>query len=308
MRKPISFFLLAALWAHGVPPVASAQEAPADVAAEEDVIGRMTVPVTVNGQGPFTFIVDTGANRSALSRGLVDRLSLPIVGTGEVHAFTGVFSAPLANVETLRSGAVDIRAAALPVIEGPMLAGADGMLGVEAMEDRRLVMDFRNSRVRVERAHAELRGAMWFTVRARQNFGNLILTEGRIGRVPVNMILDTGANFSFANTALRDALRRSPARPEPVTGSRLSSADSRTIVLDEAIFVPRIQFDETDIRNVRAYVGDLYIFSLWGLSDEPTIVIGMDMLSQLEAIAVDYRRSTVHFRSRATPPRFSLVH
>jgi hypothetical protein len=122
------------------------------------------------------------------------------------------------------------------------------------------------------------------------------------------MIVDTGANFSFANTALRDALRKSRARVQPITGSRLLSAGARSVVLDEAVYIPVIKFEGTDVRNVRAYVGDLYIFSLWGLMQTPTIVIGMDLLSQLEAVAIDYRRSVIHLRSRPTPPRLSVLH
>jgi predicted aspartyl protease len=308
MRKVLAFACLIALSVCALPSALWAQESPADIIAEEDIIGRMTVPVMVNGRGPFRFIVDTGANRSALARGVVDQLHLPSAGFGEVHAFTGVFTAPLARVETLRSGAVDIRSGSLPVIDSAMLAGADGLLGMEAMEDHRLIMDFRNRRVTVERANVALRGRSWQDVPAQRSFGNLIQTEGRIGRVRVNMIIDTGANFSFANTALRDSLRSSRARAQAITGSRLLSAGSRTVVLDEAVFIPVIKLERTDVRNVRAYVGDLYIFSLWGLMETPTIVIGMDLLSQLEAVAVDYRRSMIHLRSRPTPPRLSVLH
>jgi predicted aspartyl protease len=308
MRTVLAFACLIALSVCALPSAVWAQESPGEIIAEEDIIGRMTVPVMVNGRGPFRFIVDTGANRSALSRGLADQLRLPSAGTGEVHAFTGAFNAPLARVETLRSGAVDIRSGALPVIESAMLAGADGLLGMEAMEDHRLIMDFRNRRVTVERANVLLRGPNWHNVPAQRSFGNLIQTEGRIGRLRVNMIVDTGANFSFANTALRDALRKSRARVQPITGSRLLSAGARSVVLDEAVYIPVIKFEGTDVRNVRAYVGDLYIFSLWGLMQTPTIVIGMDLLSQLEAVAIDYRRSVIHLRSRPTPPRLSVLH
>jgi predicted aspartyl protease len=37
---------------------------------------RMTVEVFINGQGPFNFVVDTGADRSALSTTLAARLGL----------------------------------------------------------------------------------------------------------------------------------------------------------------------------------------------------------------------------------------
>src|SRR5262249_55504949 len=45
--------------------------------------GRVVAPISVNGQGPFRFIVDTGANRSVLSQALSDQLGLTVHGSGE---------------------------------------------------------------------------------------------------------------------------------------------------------------------------------------------------------------------------------
>jgi predicted aspartyl protease len=41
-----------------------------------DRIGRIVVPVMINGQGPFRFIVDTGASHSTVSPQLAARLGL----------------------------------------------------------------------------------------------------------------------------------------------------------------------------------------------------------------------------------------
>lgn len=268
------------------------------IVSNQDLVGRITAPVYINGEGPFDFIVDTGANRSALSRELSERLALPSAGQGQVHAFTGVFSAQLAHVDLLVSGAVTLERAALPVIESRMLADADGLLGVEALSGRRLIFDFVNERITIEQASSQLRGANWHDIRADRRFGNLIVARGEIGRVPVHMIIDTGANQSFANTALRDALRGGGARAEAVTGTRLTAAGSNPIVLDEALFIPIVDFGETELRNVVAYVGDLYIFEIWDLADTPTLVIGMDLLTRIDAVAIDYRRGLIQFRSR----------
>src|SRR5256885_14841188 len=55
-----------------------------------DHIGRVVVPVTINGKGPFRFIVDTGANHSTISPQLVQALKLetvagPAGGNGRPH-------------------------------------------------------------------------------------------------------------------------------------------------------------------------------------------------------------------------------
>ena len=48
--------------------------------------------------------------------------------------------------------------------------------------------------------------------------------------------------------------------------------------------------------NITAYVGDFHIFQLWGLTDEPTLLIGMDVLSQARG-----DRHRLRARHRALP-------
>ena len=47
-----------------------------DVRFKNAVDDRMTVPVLLSGSGPFRFLVDTGADRTAISRQLASRLNL----------------------------------------------------------------------------------------------------------------------------------------------------------------------------------------------------------------------------------------
>ncbi|MEK6638843.1 MAG: retropepsin-like aspartic protease [Pseudomonadota bacterium] len=63
---------------------AKAESIPAPIVPVEDIIAtaeddalRMTVPVMINGQGPFRFVIDTGADRTVISSELAERLGLP---------------------------------------------------------------------------------------------------------------------------------------------------------------------------------------------------------------------------------------
>lgn len=300
-RRGVLAAALSCAWApaaRAAPPVPGSEAVEADL----DLVGRFTAPVHVNGAGPFRFIVDTGANRSALSRALAERLALPSAGEGPVHAFTGIFTAPLARVASLRSGALEMNNLDLPIIAPRMLARADGLLGVDGMTGRRLVFNFNDDEIRIEDATRPLRGGGWGAIQAERRFGNLIVADGEVGRIGVRMIVDTGANQSFANPPLRDALRTRGARVQAVTGTRLIAAGAAPIVLDEAIFIPRIAFDGMELLNVVAYVDDLYIFQLWNLAETPTLVLGMDLITQVRGLAVDYARGIIHFRGRAAAP------
>ena len=288
---------------------AIAQIAPVRIDATRDSIGRMTAPVFLNGRGPYAFVVDTGANRSAISRRVADALGLETDGTGEVHAFTGVFEAPMARVAHFRSGAMTVSDVRLPVIDGPMLANADGLLGVEALRERRLILDVENSTVSLDDGRRPLAGRGWVMVPGRVRFGNLIVATGRIGRINAHVIIDTGAQTSVVNTALRNALASGRGDARPVTGTRIRSV-AGPVVLDEAVFIPRLYLSDAGIANLTAYAGDLYIFELWGLTDEPAIIVGMDVVRHMRALALNYRDQRIELRvtRQSPPPVARLVH
>ena len=155
------------------PELASYQSAPEDTAAgptRSDRLGRVVAPIMVNGQGPFRFIVDTGANRSAIAERLVEQLGLQPTGEGPVHSVYGVSNAPLIRVDRLQYGGVSLLGDAMPMLRSDVLAGEHGLLGVDGMRDRRLRIDFERNCIEIIPSRgaprlfhwAELRGDMHF--------------------------------------------------------------------------------------------------------------------------------------------------
>jgi predicted aspartyl protease len=277
---------------------ADAAAAPATAAGptRDDGAGRIVAPVMVNGQGPYRFIVDTGANRSVLSPRLAERLGLISHAQGQVHSVSGVASAPLVRIESLDYGALALSAGEIPILGGGVLAGEHGLLGVDGMVGRMLLLDFEHQCIEImpSRSSARMRGRNWTMMHGELRFGHLIVVHGRIDGVDVNVLLDTGSDTSLANTALLEAIRARRAR----RGERADRANTanETIDLDRAIIVQRIELAGLEARDVTAFVGDYHIFALWGLLEAPTILLGMDVISQTDALAIDYGRRTVHFR------------
>lgn len=273
--------------------------APADYEAgstRRDGLGRVVAPVSVNGRGPFRFIVDTGANRSVLSRTLAEQLGLTPSGSSEVHSVHGVTVAPVVDVASLRYGSLSLVGAPMPILDGPMFSGEQGLLGVDGMRGRRLRMDFRRNCIEISDSRTSPRLAGWATVRGELRFGHLVLLEGRVNDLRVSMFVDTGSNTTMANLALRDRLRElTSVRTHRLDPVRAYTA-GEPVVLDRAIALPRVLLGPIEARNVIAYIGDFHIFRVWELTDEPALLIGMDVLSQARAVAIDYGRATVHFR------------
>ncbi|MBY0563532.1 MAG: aspartyl protease family protein [Hyphomonadaceae bacterium] len=270
----------------------------AEGATQSDRMGRIVAPILVNGQGPFRFIIDTGANRSAVSRPLAQRLGLAPIGVGAVHTVHEVTNAPLVAVDSLAYGGIVFSGGQMPVLESPVLAGEDGLLGVDGMRDRRLMLDFANRCIEIAESDnaRRLRGG-WTSVRGELRFGHLVMIEGSVRRRRINVLIDTGSSASLANTALRTELAGLTVE---ATQTRLQAVRALTagapILLDTAIILPRITIGGIEARAIVAFIGDFHIFELWGLADEPTLLIGMDVLSRADAIAIDYGRGSVHFR------------
>src|SRR5262245_8067077 len=111
------------------PAVPGASEVPAIevLELENERYRRMTVPVTIGGEGPFRFMLDTGAQATVVSRDLADRLALndrkPAILVG-MASREPVETAEIFDVG-LGSRSFYIRSA--PVVEGVNIGGADGI-------------------------------------------------------------------------------------------------------------------------------------------------------------------------------------
>jgi predicted aspartyl protease len=266
-------------------------------ATSSDSAGRAVALISINGQGPFRFIIDTGANRSVLSQALATHLGLAHSGQGVVHSIDGAELAMLVNVESLSFGGLHLSGGDTPVLDGPMLDGEQGLLGVDGMAGRLLHVDFTKHCVEIYEHAAQLPMQGWLSVPARMRFGSMLMVPGEIMGVHVNVLIDTGSNISIANEHFRDALRGVAARSIEYHGDHAFTY-GRPIVLAQVVWTPRLRLGHTMVDGVKAYIGDFHIFDLWGLQDEPTLLIGMDVLARSGEMAIDYEGGVVHFRKQ----------
>jgi predicted aspartyl protease len=278
-------------------PANEAGEAPPHaLRLNDDGVGRAVAPVYVNGAGPFRFIVDTGANRSVLSGALAARLGVSAYGVGEVHSIDSIRIAPMARVRSLSVGALQLNDVETPLLDGDVLAGQHGFLGVDGLGQRRLLIVFDHRCVEItEPGAAPLPD--WIVMPGRLQFGSSFVMQGRIAEASVTILVDTGSNISLGNSALREALRPMRARTIERHGAFIFTV-GRPIVLEQAIWTPRVWIGREWIGNVEANIGDYHIFDLWGLNDAPALLIGMDVLAQAGALAIDYSTQTIYFRDR----------
>jgi predicted aspartyl protease len=261
----------------------------------QDSAGRAVARISINGQGPFRFIIDTGANRSVLSQALATRLGLEHSGEGLVHSIDSAAPAKLVNVDSLSFGDLHLSSGETPVLDGPMLAEEHGLLGVDGMAGRLLHVDFTRQCVEIYESPAQLPMEGWLSVPARMRFGTMLTVQGAIRGVKVNVLLDTGSDLSLANEKFREALRDVATRSIEYKGD-FAFTFGRPVVLERSVWTPRLNLGDTFVDNVIAYIGNFHIFDVWGLQDEPTLLIGTDVLTRSREMAIDYERGVVYFR------------
>jgi len=289
------------------PPVAAPSQPPAVVEPEPgpefatpttlDRAGRITAPVEINGRGPFRFILDTGANRSAMSAATAKAIGIePNPDTQvSVHGITGSATLPIVTVTHFRVGELMFMNQRLPVLPAAVFADVDGILGIDLLQSARIEVDFERDQVTISRSSGRRAPEGYLVVPARRKHGGLLLVKGRVGRVPVKAILDTGAERSLGNGALREALFLEAGRPRETANTTVIGATEQ--VAEGVSFVaPNVDIGGARIKDLVVTFGNLHVFTIWSLLEEPALLIGMDLLGAVPSFVVDYRRREFHFK------------
>ena len=270
------------------------------VPTTKDRVGRVLAPVMINGQGPFRFIVDTGANRSAVSPRVVAKLGLEASAQPiDVHGVTGVAELPAVEFESLKAGEIDLGRVRVPVLSDAVFAGADGILGVDGLQHTRIEVDFAADRVNVTRSTGTRARSGFLKVPARLEHGGLLLVSGKVGRQKAEVIIDTGAGHSLGNLPLRDALLKGGARQRELTEATVIGA-TPDVRPGTTFLAPPVVIGTMKLSNLRVTFGDLHVFEVWNLTEQPALLIGMDMLGRLDRFVVDYGREEFQIKLRTT--------
>ena len=260
-----------------------------------DRIGRIWAPVLINGQGPFRMVLDTGASDSAITAPVAEALGLAPEPSHVVlvQGVAGSAIVPTVRVDTLTVGDLDIASIALPIV-ADALGGAQGVLGTAGFADKRIDIDFRHDRITIARSHGQ-HAPLGFVILPLERSGpGLLMVAGAVARVKVHAVIDTGAERSIGNEALRRALvsRHAQGTPDQIF-------DVTTHVQGGEMFEsPPITLGGIEISGARITYGEVRIFEHWHLTREPALLIGMDALGLLDELIIDYRLRELQLRTR----------
>ena len=259
-----------------------------DVAIQQDRYERMTVPVHIGGAGPYQFLVDTGADRTAISRQMAQQLGLTRGPAARLHSITGASNVNLATIPVLRLSEKEVREIEAPLLDANHM-GADGILGVDSLRSQRVLFDFKAGKLsivpsRTRPVEEEEEGAI--VVRGKLKNGRLILTDAKAEDQRVRVVLDTGAQYSMGNRALQRALlRRGILRTEgrmeltSVTGQKMVGDIGR---LEE------LEMGGVTMKGLIIVFTDAPIFRKLSLEKRPAVLLGMNGLRGFDKISIDF--------------------
>lgn len=309
---------LAILLCCGLAAAASAQQRPAPtgslierskgpadqaetIAYAPDPANRMTVEVNIDGQGPYRFVVDTGAERTVISSELAQSLGLDPGGGISLASVSRVTRVPSVLIPELEVGR-----RTLSTIHAPSLSqrnlGAQGMLGVDSLRSQRVIFDFGRQELTLSASHIEDDRSPpgEIVVRGRTRLGRMVLTNASVDGQRVTVIVDTGSQVTIGNSALRRRLAR---------GNRLGETRRLSLtgvtgdqVIAEYTVVRRLRMGGVHMEDLPIAFSDVQLFRHLNVADRPAILLGMDALRAFERVSIDFANRRV----RLLPPHSGL--
>lgn len=265
-----------------------------DIHAER-VSTRLTVEVRINGNGPYQFLVDSGADSSVVGLRIARELRLPMGTAVILNGTTGSARVDRVLIDQLTLGTSVISNLEIPALAERDLGGA-GLIGIDALVEQRLMMDFEKRLIKIEDAR---RAAVWvngeIVVTARRRHGQLILTQVTAAGLPVEAVVDTGSEITIGNIALRNKLirgNRDKFVPISVIGVTGVAVDLQMARIGE------LKLGSVTLHDVPIAFADVPPFEVFGLSKQPSLLLGTDLLETFRRVSLDFRARKVRFQLR----------
>lgn len=256
---------------------------------------RMTVPVMINGSGPYRFIVDSGADTSVVGERIALGLKLPAGRRTILNSITDSQYVDRVLVDELALGPTRVTDLELPVLRERDL-GAHGMLGLDALVEQRLMLDFDKRIVSIDDGRTpppSLSDEIIVTARLRK--GQLILTQVRAQDQQVDAVVDTGSEVTIGNIALRDKLlRRNPAQLSEIEVTGVTGTTSTLQIAR----VATIRIGSVTLQNVTIAFADVPPFRVFALDNKPALLLGTDLMANFRKVSLDFRDRKVRFQLR----------
>jgi predicted aspartyl protease len=254
------------------------------------------LPVEVNGEGPFEFILDTGAGTSLLSPELGQKLGIEVIGSKEGQSAGGAVSVSLAKVDSLAVGStklndMDVGLVDLSHVGKTIGAKIDGDLGYNFLKHFRITLDYRRNEIRFDDPRRfELAGQSTALTEVAMRLASpakpLILVDVYVnGRGPFQFAIDTGTSTTAITPELAQELgvASSPFGAATTGGAQVHVT---------AGVLQSFQVGGARIQNATVVVADFFAMLSAAVGAKLDGIVGYNFLRNYK-VALDYPNETL---------------
>lgn len=268
------------------------------LALDQDFAGRPSVDVVINGRGPFKFAVDSAATASVIASDLAEALQLPRRSDLMMHTLIGEERVGSVWADHLAADRLSIDGCRLAVGDRTGLIGMDGLLGLDQLVDRRVIMTFRGgdrlhigaSRIDQDGFLSEPRPRVMVNQRDRRQTHGLFVVDAYVRGLDAKAVIDTGAQTTLVNSQLARLGRATRVVLRSGANGALVQSPTGAVRTAEAWMLPAVRLPGVALDRLPVLVGDFHTFARLGMADKPAMLLGVDALRLFQRVVIDLKR------------------
>ena len=257
--------------------------------------GHVVAPIRIDGGDQYIFVVDTGAEGSAVYSRFAREAKLELAGQEQIIGQTGTASLPLRHIARLEIDGKTvgpITASELP--DRPDGAVMAGIIGIDVMGGHLVDFDLPSARLTLmSGAKADaLIASLGPAVPARTVNGGLLAVPVQVNGFTGWGVIDTGARETRINTRFAHLAKveKDETGAETTVHGATNKASSLRPGRARTVQMLGRELSDTSIR-----IADLPVFEAFGLQDEPAMIIGADYLGRFRLL-IDFPTRRVWLR------------
>ncbi|MFH1701645.1 MAG: retroviral-like aspartic protease family protein [Candidatus Zixiibacteriota bacterium] len=260
--------------------------------------GHITLKALVNGQGPFDFILDSGAGSSLLSQGTVQALGLEPFGALPARGVGGLNNITIVEIDSINIENLTLKYNRIGVYNsepktGNLFAGIDGILGYDFISRFPLKIDFDRDILTAYHKDLAPRNPRGIPINLDIQF-QLPLINVEVDGMMTRTAIDLGAQVEF--------VMRSNAKAYSLIINKFDSS-SQNLRITGVGGVERVKTARLDsikigrliIENPKTLLFDTG--NAFPLPDYIEGLIGLELLDDFN-LFIDYNLRTIYFEAR----------
>ena len=269
---------------------AGAAEAPEQPAAMpfRAMLNLIFTPLTINGQGPYNFVIDTGATQTVISERVATSQGIKPVTTTIMHGVGGAgkIESKMYKVDELVIGDVKLKNLPVGTFNDPLVTQiADGIIGTASLSDFIVTINYPERQMELSRKPPAGESLpVWY-------FSNLLLLPIEVnGKFKGNFVIDTGAVTTVLSHSMAGQLGVTPDTPDAKVDVGIAGVGGTENVV---LRVPDVTLKTGDTSEVFPQVVSIDLKNISRMiGTEISGVVGYDFLSKYK-VMLDYNRAEI---------------